>query len=53
MPPKPSPAASITKKKAQECDVGRPLVGLLNGYEDFLAALETHKGPPYISFVLY
>jgi len=32
-------------------NVGRPLVGLLNGNADFYYfALETHKGPPYITF---
>jgi hypothetical protein len=31
-------------------NVGRPLVGLLTGIEDFFydSAQETHKGPPYI-----
>jgi len=38
---------------SNEGDVGRPLVGLLSGNEDFfiVSALETHKGPPYISNV--
>jgi len=34
-------------------NVGRPLVGLLTGNEDFYDnALETHKGPPYIFYIV-